>query len=92
MNLVSRKLLCTSVFVLVAAASASASAAKVDCAKPLDRGEAKACMAAAQGVAELRHFIRTHRAIYALYILDFDGAVAPYASNEHEQPAQPKVA
>jgi hypothetical protein len=92
MNVVSRKLLSTSVFVLVAATASVASAAPVDCAKPPDRGEARACEAAAKGVAELRQFIQRTRAIYNLYILDFDRAVAAYAANEQQRPPQPKVA
>jgi hypothetical protein len=92
MNTVSRKLLYTSVFVLVAATAATASAAPVDCAKPSDRAEAGACAAAAQGVAELRQFIWRKRAVFTLYIYDFDRAVKPYAANEPERPAQPKFA
>ena len=88
----SRKLLYTSVFVLVAATAAGASAAPVDCAKPPDRPEARACEAAAKGVAELRQFIVRTRAVYNLYIRDFDSAVRSYAANEQERPAQPKVA
>lgn len=74
MNVASRKLLCTSAFVL-AAVAAPASAAPVDCAKPPDFPQARACEAAAKGVAELRQFIVRTRAIYNLYILDFDRAV-----------------
>ena len=91
MNVVSRKLLCMSVFVLVAATSAAASASKVDCAKPNDTGEARACKAAAQGVAELRQFIWSRRGVYQLYIYDFDDAVAPYGNSEQKRPPQPKV-
>jgi hypothetical protein len=78
MSVVSRKLICTSVFVLVAAIASGASAAPVDCAKPADRGEARACQAAAQGVAALRQFIWSRRTVYILYIWDFDHMVAPY--------------
>jgi hypothetical protein len=76
MNVVSRKLLCTSAFVLAAIAG-PASAAPVDCTRPPNFPEARACEAAAKGVAELRQFIIRTRAIYNLYILDFDQAVRP---------------
>ena len=77
MNVVSRKLLCTSAFVL-AAAAAPASAAPVDCTRPPDFPQALACQAAARGgVTELRQFIIRTRAIYPLFILDFDQAVRP---------------
>lgn len=77
MNAMSRKLLTTSVFVLVTAAATAASAAPVDCAKPPNWPEARACEAAAKGVTELRHFIIRTRNVFNLYILDFDSAVRP---------------
>jgi hypothetical protein len=74
MNVVSRKVLCTSAFVLAAVAG-PASAAPVDCAKPPNFASARACEAAAKGVAELRQYIIRTRTIYNLYIYDFDHAV-----------------
>ena len=77
MNVVSRKLLCTSAFVLAAVAG-PASAATVDCTRPPNFPEALACQAAARGgVTELRQFIIRTRAVYNLFILDFDSAVRP---------------
>jgi len=75
MNVVTRKVLCTSAFVLAVAAAAPASAAPVDCARPPDWPQARACEAAAKGVAELRQFIIRTRNVFNLYILDFDSAV-----------------
>jgi hypothetical protein len=91
MKVASRKLLHTSVLVLFASAGAAASAAPVDCAKPSDRAEARACEAAAQGPVELHQFIWRKRAVFNLYIYDFDRAVAPYASNEQERAALAKA-
>ena len=91
MNVASRKLLSTSLFVLAAATASAASAAPVDCAKPPDRGEARACEAAAKGVAELRQFIQRTRVVYNLYIQDFDRAVTSYSSNEPQGQTPPKV-
>lgn len=77
MNVVS-KLLCTSAFVLAAATAVPASAAAVDCTRPPNFPEALACQAAARGgVTELRQFIIRTRAVYNLFILDFDSAVRP---------------
>lgn len=76
---------------LVATTIAAASAAPVDCPKPANRAEARACEAAAKGIAELRQFIWRKRAVFDPYIYDFDRAVAPYTANEQERPAQPKV-
>jgi hypothetical protein len=76
MNVI-RKLVPAAAFVIVAAAAGAASAAPVDCAKPQDFAQARACEAAARSVAELRQYIVRTRAVHNLYILDFDRAVRP---------------
>lgn len=91
MSVVSRNVLCTAVFALVAASAVPVSAAQVDCTKPQDRPEARACEAAANGVDELRQFIWRKRAVFTLYIYDFEAAVPPRVAGTHERPVQPKA-
>ncbi|MBK9116410.1 MAG: hypothetical protein IPM22_12450 [Betaproteobacteria bacterium] len=91
MSVVSRKVLCTAVFGLVAATAVPATAAPVDCARPPDRPEARACEAARMGVDELRQFIWRKRAVFMLYINDFEAAVPARVADAHERPVQPKA-
>ena len=71
---------------------APASAAPVDCAKPSGHEEVRACAAAAKGVHELRQFIQRTRAIYILYIRDFERSVASVAAAEPDKADAPKLA
>lgn len=75
MSVVNRNVLASALFGLAAAAAVPASAAPVDCARPPDRPEARACEAARMGVDELRQFIWRKRAVFMLYIQDFEAAV-----------------
>lgn len=75
MSVVNRNVLASALFGLAAAAAVPASAASVDCARPPDRPEARACEAARMGVDELRQFIWRKRAVFMLYIQDFEAAV-----------------
>ena len=70
---------------LAAAAAAPAHAGAVDCAKPKDRGEARGCQAAAQGVDALRQFVHRSRAVYNLYVLDFASAVPLRVATETDK-------
>lgn len=75
MSVVKRTVFATALLGLAATSAAPASAAPVDCARPPDRPEARACEAARQGVDELRQFIWRKRAVFTLYIFDFEAAV-----------------
>ncbi len=88
MSVVDRKVLCTAVFALAAAAAVPAVAAPVDCAKPQDRPEARACEAAAKGIDELRQFIWRKRAVFPLYIYDFEPAVPARVASANEPPVR----
>lgn len=74
MNLTTRNLLATCALA-TAAAAAPAHAKPVDCAKPWNHGQARACEAAAAGIDSLRQFVWRTRAVYGLYIIDFVPAV-----------------
>ena len=91
MNVVSRKLLCTSAFALLAGAAATANAAPIDCTRTNELGERRACEAAAKGVADLRQFIQRTRGVYILYMRDFEGAVPAQTASAQERPVQPKA-
>jgi hypothetical protein len=91
MNPTTRNLLAA--FALVTAATAApAHAGAVDCAKPKDRGEARGCEAAVQGVDALRQFVHRSRAVYNLYIMDFASAVPVKVATEDKRPMSDAVA
>ena len=76
MNVPHRKLLPAVAFVVIGALAVPASAAPVDCARPSGHEQVRACAAAAKGVHELRQFIQRTRAVYILYIKDFERSIA----------------
>lgn len=92
MNVPHRRLLPAIAFVVIGALAAPASAAPVDCAKPSGHEEVRACAAAAKGIHELRQFIQRTRAVYILYIKDFERAVPSVAAAEPDKADAPKVA
>ena len=91
MNVPHRKLLPAVAFVVIGALAAPASAAPVDCATPGGHEQERACAAAAKGVHELRQFIQRTRAVYNLYIKDFEHAVTSVAA-EPDKADAPKLA
>ena len=91
MSVAYRKVLCTAAFALAAAAAVPAGAAPVDCTRPQDRPEARACEAAAKGIDELRQFIWRKRAVFTLYIYDFEAAVPARVASADVRPVQPKA-
>ena len=92
MNVAHRKLLPAVAFVVIGTLTAPTSAAPVDCAKPSGHEEVRACAAAAKGVHELRQFIQRTRAVYVLYIKDFENAVTSVAAAEPGKADAPKLA
>jgi hypothetical protein len=76
MNRTTRKLYPTLAIVVAATLSTYVHAKPVDCARPaVGTGEVQACMAAAQGVSELRQYIQRTQGIHILYMRDFVVAV-----------------
>jgi hypothetical protein len=74
------------VVVAIGAFAGPAGATAVDCAKPSGHEQQRACVAAANGVHELRRFIQRTRGVYILYIQDFESrftsvAAVPEASD-----------
>lgn len=78
-------------FAVIATFAVPASADSVNCAKPSGHEQERACAAAAKGVHELRQFIQRTRAVYILYIKDFERAVSSVAA-ESDKANAPKLA
>lgn len=91
MTVVTRKLLSTSAFALLAGVAVSANAAPVDCARTTELGEKRACEAAAKGVADLRQFVQRTRGVYILYMRDFERALPPQTASRQAAPVLAKA-